>query len=119
MTLLLEGPIPCKKSLYRRGRNGLFLDREVKAAIDCLILQAKHQWRVSPIEHPEVTVTFRVLDRRSDRDGKLATVLDVLQKAGVVANDNIAHFNGWLRIAPAIVGKREGCELQIDPGGTK
>jgi hypothetical protein len=118
VTITLRGPIPCKKSLYRRGKSGgLFLDTKVKAAIDALILQAQWRWHSGPLEHPEITVTFQVLDRRSDRDGKLATVLDVLQKAGVILNDNIAHCNGRIVIEPAIVGDTEGSIIRISAVG--
>lgn len=116
MTIRLLGPVPCKKSKYRRGRTALYLDRSVSAAIDALVLQARAQWRRPPIEHPDITITFHVRHRRADRDGMLATVMDILQRAGVVANDNIARCNGWLRLAPAVVGEVEGVEIRITRG---
>lgn len=112
----LRGPVPSKKNLYRRGKNGaLFLNREVKDKIEILIMQARQQWKRPPLEHPDMDVEFYVLDRRSDRDNKLGCLLDVLQEAGVIAKDNIAKFNGTVVILPAIVGDREGVLLGISP----
>lgn len=113
MILQLVGPVPCKKSKYRRGRTALYLDRSVSAAIDALVLQAQAQWRRPPVEHPDITITFRVRHRRADRDGMLATVMDILQRAGVVANDNIARCNGWVHLAPAVIGDDEGVNIKI------
>lgn len=112
----LFGSVPSKKNLYGRGKNGaLFLDKEVKAKINQLIMQAKAQWKQPPLEHPDMDVEFYVLDRRSDRDNKLGCLLDVLQEAGVIAKDNVARFNGTLVILPAIVGTREGVVVDLSP----
>lgn len=52
MTLTLRGPVPRKKSKYRRSRGrGLHLDEVTRATIDGLILQARSQWRREPVEH--------------------------------------------------------------------
>ncbi len=91
----------------------MFLDSDVKSKIDWLILQARRQWNRPPVEHPDVDVEFFVLDRASDRDNKLGCILDVLQKAGVLVNDNISRFNGTLVIHPAVVGSSEGVIVDI------
>ena len=78
---------------------------ETKAQMESLTLQAMFQWSKTvglPVDHPEVTTTFYVRSGRSDEDGKYVTLMDVLQKAGVIVNDNVAHYNGWKHHAPCI-----------------
>lgn len=114
MELILSGQCPSKKNMYRRSKNGgMFLNREVVAQIDALILQARAQWGRGPIAHPDLEFTFYVKDRRGDRDNKLGTCMDVLQKAGVLLNDNIASSNGRLVILPAVVDKSERVVIRI------
>ena len=104
MILTLRGNIPAKKSKYRsRCGGGLYLDAATRACIEGLAFQAGSQWRRSshePVEHPVVTIRMHARQTRADRDGKLVTLLDVLQQAGVIRNDNINRFNGWLHLAP-------------------
>jgi Holliday junction resolvase RusA-like endonuclease len=111
--LTLKGPVPCKKNLWKRGPHGQYIDKAVKAQIDALIIQAKQQWRRIPLTDPDMDVEFFVLDRRSDRDNKLGCILDVLQSAGVLKNDNVANFNGTLVIHPAVVGTQEGVIIDV------
>lgn len=101
VTLVLHGHCPSKKSDYRTTETGrLILTPETKAEIQALTFQAMYQWGApgvgarAPVDHPEVTTTFYVRSGRSDEDGKYLTLMDVLQHAGVIVNDNIAHFNG-------------------------
>ena len=112
--LTLRGNVPNKKNLWRpRKGGGMFLDQDVKSKIDWLILQARRQWNRPALEHPDVDVEFFVLDRASDRDNKLGCILDVLQEAGVLVNDNISRFNGTLVVHPAVVGAHEGVIIDI------
>lgn len=95
--LILWGHCPSKKNLWERGASGvMFIPADAKKQIDVLTTQALFQWQHigAPVEHPDVTVKFFVHARRQDKDGMWTTVLDCLQKAGVIVNDNIAHFNG-------------------------
>lgn len=117
--LELRGPVPNKKNLWRQRKGGgLFLDAEIKAQIDSLILQATMKWRRPPVEHPDIDVEFFVLDARSDRDNKLGCLLDVLQKANVLVNDNVKHFNGTVTMLPAVIGGQEGViiDLRVQQG---
>ena len=101
-SLVLWGKCPAKKNLWSRGKGGhTFLNAEVKAQIDALTHQARLQWGVrGPVEHPELTLTFYVHHARRDRDGMFTTVLDCLQEAGVLVNDNLAHNNGRTILEP-------------------
>lgn len=112
--ITLDGACPSKKNLYRRGRSGgLYLDRDVKAKLDFLTFQAARQWPEAPVIHPDVDIQFYVLDQRTDRDNRLGALLDCLQKAGVIKNDNIKNFNGTVTILPAILAVRERTILKI------
>lgn len=114
MIITLRGPIPSKKSLYRRGKNGgLFLDRAVVKTIDGLIIQAKAAWHRPPIKHPHLSFELLVTSRRQDRDNILLTLMDVLVKAGVLVNDNIASCNGSVVLLPARVGSEEGARIEV------
>lgn len=99
VTLKLYGHCPSKKNLWERGGTGkMFLPESVVEQISTLSMQAFHGWSAAgmrlPVEHPELTVTFYVAAKRQDRDGMYVTVLDILQKVGVLVNDNIAKNNG-------------------------
>lgn len=115
--LVLRGPCPSKKNLYRRSRDGrLFLDTEVKARLDSLTIQARAQWGAqAPVKHPEMKVTFFFGSGRPDRDNRLSAVLDCLQEAGVIPNDNAKQFNGTLTLAPAqfVSAGKEKVEVEI------
>lgn len=103
--LLLKGVIPAKKNMYRRGRgNSFFLPRCVAENLRSLELQAMIQWRPRPaVEHPDITMRFVLTSRRKDPNNLQQTILDVLQKAHVIVNDNVAKCNGRLVIEPSIV----------------
>ena len=96
VTLVLWGHCPSKKSNYRVGGSGkLISDEATKSQIGILTTQALFQWKCRPpVEHPEVTTTFYIRSGRSDEDGKYVTLMDVLQHAGIIVNDNAKHFNG-------------------------
>lgn len=90
-------------------------DPQTTADIRALVLLTRVQWRGrEPLEHPHMAVTFYVRDKRADRDNKLTCLLDVLQEAGVIVNDNIKRFNGRLVIEPAIVDPRERTVIVIE-----
>ena len=117
-TLILNGPVPGKKNGWHpRPGGGVRLDKSMQSQIDSLITQATYTWRLKlnrgPLEHPDMRVTFHVRNQRSDRDNKLSTILDVLQKAGVLRNDSIRRFNGVLTLLPAIVDKDERTVIEI------
>ena len=81
----------------------MILPPEVKRQIEALTLQAMFQWKLgAPIEHPDLTVRFFVHHARRDRDGMFVTVLDCLQAAGVLVNDNLAHNNGRTVLEPCV-----------------
>lgn len=110
---MLLGPCPSKKNLLRVGKGRLFRRKDVAAAIDSLTLQARAQWCAPPVEHPTLCFRFYVPSLRSDRDNRLTTILDCLQAAGVLVNDNSKHANGVMTILPAVVDKNERTEIEV------
>lgn len=106
--ILLIGYIPSKKNLYKRagfthGRRGMYKDQSVVACLDSLAAQIPQAYLGLKLEHPRVSWQFTVPAARQDRDNMKTAVLDILVKAGVLANDNIARYNGLETIHPAIV----------------
>ena len=101
-SLVLWGKCPAKKNLWRRGKAGhSFLDLDVKAQIDALTHQARAQWNGrGPVEHPELIVRMFIHHARRDQDGIYTTLLDCLQSAGILVNDNSAHNNGRKVLEP-------------------
>lgn len=109
-TLTLLGHVPSKKNQWkpRPGGGGVYLDREANAEIAALMTQARIQWGPRrPMANPDIDIEFHVRSLRSDRDNKLSCLLDVLQKAGVIQNDNAKWCNGVLVLKPVVVAKAE------------
>lgn len=118
---MLLGHCPAKKNNWHpRPGGGIRLDTEAAEHIQALTDLAWIEWRKlwSPhaaplLEHPAMRITFHVRDKRSDRDNKLATLLDILQKAKILRNDNVAHCNGVLTLLPAIVDREEKAVIEF------
>ena len=100
--LVLYGHCPSKKNMWERREAGrMVLPKEVKEQIDTLTTQALFGWKYpGPVESPDITVRFFVAAKRQDQDGMYTTILDCLQAAGVLVNDNIAHNNGRKILEP-------------------
>ncbi len=120
MKIILRGPIPGKKNLLRRSRNGgLFRDKNVSAQIELLRLQAMAQWiRKIPMDKPALAIHFTCLDQRADLDNKATTVLDCLVGAGVLVNDNLKHLPGPITISGE-VGEEEMCIVVLGDNNGK
>jgi len=104
----IDGAVPSKKNLLRVGKHGVYRDKAVSTAIEALEwstrikCQQANGGRVLTLpDHASLRFTFYCSDGKSDRDNKLTTILDVLQTAGVIQQDNIAHFNGRLILEPS------------------
>ena len=124
VTLVLKGAVPSKKNMYRRatvrGKPTLVLDKKATALIGPLTLQARTEWNRrggQPLVHPKMSIRFSCSTDALDRDGMVASLLDSLQDAGLLANDNIRHFNERLVIEPALLCApgQEQVEITIEP----
>lgn len=93
--LTLQGAVPSKKNAWRRptGRGKAYLPPQIQADIDALVIQAqasKHKYDLKPIHEAKrlrVVAEFHVKKETVDLDNAWTTLLDVLQKAGVILND--------------------------------
>ncbi len=102
--ITLHGKCPSKKNLWQIGQQAgsMFLDAGTQAEIDSLTTQAIFGWGGrAPVESPDITVKFFVNHARRDRDGMFVTLLDCLQCAGVLVNDNLRWNNGRTILEPA------------------
>ena len=130
----LLGVVPSKKNtlrvskIKRKGQRGVHLDPRTKikrqrgvhldtntqGLINDLILQVPGKYRGLLLEHPDVHVKFWCANNLQDRDGKLVTLLDVLQTTRVIHNDNIKFFNGSIKLLPAQTCKAGQDKTQIE-----
>jgi Holliday junction resolvase RusA-like endonuclease len=139
----IYGHCPSKKNLWARGKAGImFLPEEVKEKIATITTQLMFAWKYSgPVVHPDITIRFYVAeDRKSlrkdfrnptkmiecsipkgnrDRDGMFTTLLDCMQAAGILVNDNIQNNNGTVVIEPCgfVKDEDERVEIRISKAG--
>lgn len=109
----LAGPVPNKKDYMgegttKAGKKFRYYKKSVQDALNALALQIPGYMRGLMLEHPDITIQLTVPNGRSDRDGCLTALLDLLGPRGktgmrVIAEDNIAHCNGHISIPPAIL----------------
>jgi len=97
--ITLRGPVPAKKNNWkpRPKGGGVYTDRTTATQIDGFIFQARSAWGGKPVVDPAIVhCTFYVPNYAgADGDNMQTTVLDVLQKAGVIRNDNRKGLRGW------------------------
>ena len=100
ITLRYTGPIPSKKNAWKSGRGGRrYIDEETKQLIFAMTLAFAAGWRkagrTEPVSRPELHIRLFVTHDRQDSDNMVTTVLDCLQAAGVLVNDNTRHLRDW------------------------
>lgn len=94
--LTLMGPVPSKKNAWKRGRNGVYLPPQAQADIDALVIQGnsvRHGLKLETIEGKKLHVSamFVLMREHEDLDNVFTTLLDVLQKANIIANDKLVR----------------------------
>ena len=99
----------------RKGGKGIFLDRRARLMIERMELQVPAEARDLKLEHPNMIWSFQYTNGHIDRDGIIATVLDILQKYGVITNDDISHCNGQWTIFPALRGEYDEVTVTLYP----
>lgn len=114
-SLVLWGHCPTKKNEWETSSSGaVFIPAEVKQQIETLTTQALFGWKYpSHVEHPELDFRWFVSAQRQDQDGMYTTILDCLQAAGVLLNDNIKHNNGLKILRPCEFVKPEDERVEI------
>lgn len=89
---VLRGPVPSKKNKWRIRANSSIgiTDEKVLQEIESLILQARIAWGYQPpMAYFQVVFGLVVKSAGTDLDNKLGCLMDVLQKARVIQNDNV------------------------------
>lgn len=103
--ITLLGAVIGKKNRLTVNRGGRFTyGGGTHEAMDRLGIQIPPDVRDLQLKHPDLDVTFAVTDGKKDRDNSLTTIIDLLVRYGVIAQDNIAQFNGTITVHPAIKG---------------
>jgi Holliday junction resolvase RusA-like endonuclease len=98
-TFKLEGAIPTKKNQYRRAKNKrMYKPKEVVNWEEDSIHQLITFFNIPEIPLEKVYIKIHLYfgnNRRTDPDGKLTSILDILQKAQIIKDDRwqcVPHF---------------------------
>jgi len=90
MKFTLTGQLPAKKNAWRMGKYGIYQSKQKE--IDGFIFQLKVQAREYsslPLKG-ECSLNLSLWQsNRTDLDGQLTTVCDILENAGIVDNDRL------------------------------
>ncbi len=92
---------------------GVMTKPDVKLILQRAAMQIPGELRDLKLRHPEMVVHFTVAREDVDRDNIFSTVLDMLYDYGVIADDNVRHFNGVVKLMPAIVGEEWKTWIQM------
>lgn len=98
--LTIPGVVPSKKNAWKRGLGGrVYLPAQIQADIDALILEtvaARNRHNPKALaniagKRVRVDMRFYVIKENKDLDNVFTTMLDVLQKAGILENDKLVR----------------------------
>lgn len=119
LELTLQGRVPSKKNAWKaRARGKHYLPSQIQADIDALVIQAqakRHTLDLKPLAGARIRVsaTFYVQDEHIDLDNAFTTLLDVLQKAGIIPNDRYVRS---FRVDEVVQkGAPEDVHIRIEP----
>lgn len=112
--LTIRGDIPVKKNTQRIGRHGgIYKNPEVTAYEELLGWEARLK-RLEPIEGPfAFSGTFHIRGPK-DLDGVVTTILDCLQKAGLIENDKYLHELRSVKKVPIPTGDQEHVTFKVE-----
>lgn len=106
-----------KKNLYHPGSNGksFFKPKKITDAERTIDLQIPDELRGLKLEHPHVMIECHIPKKswRSDRDNGWTFLSDCLVKAGVLADDSISRFNGYLIMIPVLEASEYKTKVRI------
>ncbi len=103
-----------RKAPNKNGR-GLHLEPKTRLMLERMELQVPAEARDRMLEHPESEWFFTFTNARVDRDGIITSVLDILQKYGVIKNDSIAWFNGKMTVHAAVRSDQDTVTVVLIP----
>lgn len=87
----IVGDIPAKKNNYRSSGGKFYIDKKANKGIYGILVQlaSSRNRPKTPIVHPiRVVVEIYTPNMRRDLDNMITTLLDCMQKAGIIKNDN-------------------------------
>ncbi len=99
--LLINGPFPSKKQRLTPRKNpaggkGFFYNDAIRGAIDAVTWQFKEQWKGAPaVSRAGLQFCFMTPVDNADSDSWVTLLLDCMQTAGVLVNDNTKHLRDW------------------------
>jgi hypothetical protein len=103
-----------RKAPNANGR-GLHIEPHTREMIQRMELQVPSWARDRRLDNPEVEWFITYTNARVDVDGIITTVLDILQRYGVIVNDDIAHFGGKQTIWPPLRGEEDTVTVVLTP----
>lgn len=110
----IAGTIPAKKNTQRISKHGgIFKQQEVRDYEDLVAWHMlKHKGAITGTFGVRGTFTIA---KRKDMDNALTTLLDCLQRCGVIRNDNDwLHTDGLTKV-PTKKGEEERCDIELYP----
>ncbi len=109
---LSKVPVPKSNRYIRRKGGQVFKPPRVRNWEVRALWEIKNQYKGDPINREvSVNVTFILPNRRKrDIDNMLKSLWDILEKAGVIANDNLIFETRTLKV---IDKGKEGVEIEI------
>ena len=88
MKQVIKGNCPSKSNCYKIGRNGMYKSDALKKFEDLFYIQCNHYRNANIEGYFEFYIDVFYPSQRSDLDNSLKVVLDCLQKAKAINNDN-------------------------------
>ena len=99
----------------RKDGRGLFLEKKTRITLKQMEAQVPGEYRDIFLENPSVEWSFTYTYAGIDIDGIISTVLDILQKYGVIRNDNIKRFGGRAVINEPVRGDVDSVTITLTP----
>jgi len=92
----IYGEVPSKKNAWRHGKDGVYLPKTQQKALDDLQLQMQVHKPRKPLEGSLAVMIEIGGHTNKDLDNQVTTLLDLLQKAGIIKNDkDVEDIHAW------------------------
>jgi Holliday junction resolvase RusA-like endonuclease len=101
----------------RKGGKGLYLEPKTRLMLERMAMQIPAEYREAKLDNPEAEWWVTYTNGHIDMDGIMTTVLDLLQDAGILVNDNLVHFGNRQIIHPAVRGDCDSVRIKLTPKG--
>jgi len=91
------------------------MEPQTRVMLQRMEMQVPGSVRDLKLDNPEVEWFITYTNGHVDVDGVMTTVLDILQKYGVIINDNLVHFGGRQTIHEAQRGEEDIIKIVLIP----